>query len=437
MNRPSTAQLTDHYELTMLEAARRSGVAHRRATFELFTRRLPKGRRYGVVGGIGRVLDAIEDFRFGAEELGFLRDRGFLGPATVDWLAEYRFTGTLLAYAEGDLYFPLSPVVRIEATFGEAVVLETLLLSILNHDSAIAAAAARMVEAARGRPLIEMGGRRTHEAAAVAAARMAYLCGFASSSNLEAGRRHGVPTQGTAAHAFTLAHRDEREAFAAQVAAAGPGTTLLVDTFDTAQGIRNAVEVAGPGGPGAIRIDSGDPAEEARKARALLDELGATNTRIVVTGDMDEYTIEELVADGAPIDGYGVGTRLVTGSGHPTAGFVYKLVAIEDEDGGVRDVAKTSVGKGNAGGVKDAYRTYDPADGFVTGEHLVRAGERPAFADGRARQRPCIVEGEVVWRPTNDEIRATHRAALAELRPLDRSTTAGPPLLTATLQEAP
>jgi nicotinate phosphoribosyltransferase len=293
-----------------------------------------------------------------------------------------------------------------------------------------------MVEAADGRPLIEMGGRRTHEDAAVAAARIAFLCGFASTSNLEAGRRHGVPTRGTAAHAFTLAHDDELEAFKAQIAAAGSDTTLLVDTFDTPQGIRNAVDAAGPQ-LGAIRIDSGDPADEARNARTLLDELGATKTRIVVTGDMDEYTIEDLVADGAPIDGFGVGTRLVTGSGHPTAGFVYKLVAIERADGTIRDVAKTSIGKVNAGGVKDAYRSFHPTTGFAGGEHLVLAGARPSFDGGRALQQPYVVDGEVVRRPTNDEIRAHHRAATSELRPLDRSTTAGPPLLVATLQEDP
>jgi nicotinate phosphoribosyltransferase len=435
----STALETDHYELTMLEAARRSGVADKRTAFELFTRRLPQGRRFGVVGGIGRLVDAIEDFRFGDDELAFLRDAAFLAPDTVDWLAAYRFTGDLHAYAEGDLYFPHSPVLRIEATFAEAVILETLLLSILNHDSAIAGAAARMVVAAEGRPLIEMGGRRTHEQAAVSAARIAYLCGFASSSNLEAGRRHGVPTQGTAAHAFTLAHDDELEAFRAQVAAAGPATTLLVDTYDTPTGIRRAVEVAGPE-LGAVRIDSGDPQQEAERARALLDELGASSTRIVVTGDMDEYTIEELVSSGAPIDGYGVGTRLVTGSGHPTAGFVYKLVAIEDDDGvTMRPVAKTSVGKGNAGGVKRAFRTFDPTTGFATGEHLVPAGALPSFDGGLAHHRelqvPVILGGAVVWRPTNDEIRVHHRRAIDELRPLDRTTTAGPPVLTATLQE--
>ena len=437
MNQAATTALqTDHYELTMLEAARTSGVADRRAVFELFTRRLPKGRRFGVVGGIGRVLEAIERFTFGDDELRWLHRQGFLHTDTLDWLGRYRFTGNLHAYAEGDLYFPHSPVLRVEATFGEAVILETVLLSIVNHDSAVAGAAARMVVAAGGRPLIEMGGRRTHEDAAVSAARTAYLCGFASTSNLEAGRRYAIPTRGTAAHAFTLAHDDELEAFRAQVRAAGPGTTLLVDTFDTHQGVRNAVEAAGPA-LGAIRLDSGDPAEEARRARAQLDELGATSARIVVTGDMDEYTIEELVADDAPIDGFGVGTRLVTGSGHPTAGFVYKLVAIEtDARGTMREVAKTSVGKTNAAGAKDAYRSFDPATGFATGEHLVPAGALPSFDGGRALQLPYLLDGEVVRRPSNDEIRAFHRRVIeTELSPLDRSTAAGPPVLTATLQE--
>jgi nicotinate phosphoribosyltransferase len=441
MNPPptgSTALLTDHYELTMLEAARRSGVADKRATFELFTRHLPEGRRYGVVGGIGRLTDAIERFTFGDDELAFLRSTGALADDTLDHLAAYRFRGTLKAYAEGELFFPHSPVLTVEATFGDGVILETLLLSILNHDAAIAGAASRMVTAADGRPLIEMGGRRTHEQAATAAARTAYLCGFASTSNLEAGRRYGIPTQGTAAHAFTLAHADERAAFAAQVAAAGPNTTLLVDTYDTEQGIRYAVEAAGPQ-LGAIRIDSGDPADEATKARKLLDDLGATDTRIVVTGDMDEYTIEELVSCGAPIDGFGVGTRLVTGSGHPTSGFVYKLVAIEDDDDptAMRPVAKRSTGKVNVGGAKTAFRILDDdAHGHAVDERFTTTGQRPDGAH-RPLQVDVIVDGQTVHRPTNAEVRAHHQRALAELRPLDRTTNAGPPVFTATPLEEP
>ena len=277
----STALLTDHYELTMVQAALHDGVGDDRAAFEVFSRHLPEGRQYGVVSGLGRLLDAVERFRFGPEEIAFLRERAFLDDATLAWLADFRFSGTITAYREGELYFPYSPVLTVESTFAEAVLLETLVLSILNHDSAVASAAARMVDVAGGRPLIEMGSRRTDSDAAVAAARAACLVGFASTSNLEAGRRHGVPTAGTAAHSFTLAHRSEEDAFRSQLTSLGVGTTLLVDTYDTPAAIRMAVALAGElgaSGPGAIRLDSGDLTREAPAARALLDELGAVDT---------------------------------------------------------------------------------------------------------------------------------------------------------------
>jgi putative nicotinate phosphoribosyltransferase len=415
MSRPSLALHTDHYELTMLEGAVRSGIAHHHAVFEVFTRRLPPGRRYGVFAGLGRVLDAVEGFRFGDEELTFLRERGFLDELTLEWLSEYRFSGSIDAYREGELYFPGSPVLTVEAPFGEAVILETLILSIINHDSAIASAGARMVEAAGSRPLIEMGSRRTHEVAAVAAARAAFISGFASTSNLEAGRRYGIPTVGTVAHAFILAHRSEREAFEAQVSAYGPNTTLLVDTFDVEQGIRNAVAAAGPE-LGAIRIDSGDLAVVTRGARALLDELGATKTKIVVSGDMDEYSIASL-AD-SPIDSFGVGTSLVTGSGAPTAGFVYKLVAIADSpdpDAPVRSVAKRSPGKFAIGGRKDAWRVMDE-EGTAFGE-LITTTPGPPTGSCRLLQLPVMRAGESIHSASLDEIRSHCLAVRRELAP--------------------
>ena len=228
------------------------------------------------------------------------------------------------------------------------MLLETLTLSILNHDSAIASAAARMVTAARGRPILEMGSRRTHEAAAIAASRAAYLAGFVATSNLEAGRRYGVPTSGTSAHAFTLLHKSEIEAFQAQIDAFGTDTTLLVDTYDITQGIRNAVAAAGPR-LRAIRIDSGDLDVMATGARELLDELGAHDTKIVVSGDLDEFSIAALAA--APVDIYGAGTAVVVGSGAPTAQLVYKLVEVEG-----RPVAKRSEHKGTTGGRKVSVR---------------------------------------------------------------------------------
>jgi nicotinate phosphoribosyltransferase len=383
----STALLTDHYELTMLASALRDGTARRRCVFEVFARRLPEGRRYGVVAGIGRLLDAVADFRFTDDQLDFLAGAGIVDADTRRWLAGYRFTGRIDGYREGELYFPGSPVVTVEAPFAEAVVLETLTLSVLNHDCAIASAAARMVTAADGRPLIEMGSRRSHEVAAVAAARAAYLAGFAATSNLAAGQWYGVPTAGTAAHAYTMLHDSEEAAFRAQVDALGLGTTLLVDTYDIAQGIRTAIEVAGTG-LGAVRIDSGDLAELARQSRALLDSLGADKTRIVLSGDLDEYAIAALAA--APVDAYGVGTAVVTGSGAPTAGMVYKLVEVDG-----RPVAKRSEHKVTHGGRKFAVRRHKPT-GTAT-EEVICSGGPPAPRDGdRALQVPLLRDGERV-----------------------------------------
>lgn len=399
----STALHTDHYELTMLEAAIAAGTAGEPATFEVFTRSVPAGRRFGVFAGLGRLLDLLEDFRFGADELRWLEEARVVGTRTLDWLSSYRFAGDISAYAEGELYTGGSPVLTVEGTFGESVLLETLVLSVLNHDSAVAAAASLIVDAAAGRPLIEMGSRRTDSEAAVASARAAYLAGFDSSSNLEAGRRYAVPTAGTAAHAFVQSFADERSAFVAQVAAAGPATTLLVDTFDTEQGIRNAVEVAGPG-LGAVRIDSGDLAAEAARARSLLDALGATGARVIITGDLDDAKIRGL--RDAPVDGYGAGTSVVTGLGAPTAGFVYKLAAMSG-----RPVHKLSPGKQTVGGRKWAWRI--PAEA----QELVGLAAGAAPDGGRALQSCVVKSGERVPGPTLAESRGHHRRAVAELPP--------------------
>ncbi len=349
----SSALYTDRYELTMLDAALRSGRHDRESVFEVFARRLPDGRRFGVVAGTGRLLELIQEFRFGDTELAWLRDHKVVSDDALGWLSDYRFRGSMSGYREGELYFPGSPILIVEGSFAEAVILETLILSVLNYDSAVASAAARMRAAADGRPLAEMGSRRTGEHAAVAAARAAFIVGFAATSNLEAGRRWGVPTMGTAAHSFTLLHDTEREAFEAQVAALGSSTTLLVDTYDVHTAVALAVEVAGTD-LGAVRIDSGDLPTVVAAVREQLDSLGATKTRITVTNDLDEYTIAALRA--APVDSYGVGTSVVTGSGHPAAGFVYKLVARTDDDGRWVSVAKKSPDKASVGGRKFAAR---------------------------------------------------------------------------------
>ena len=406
------ALLTDQYELTMLQGALRSGAAQRRSVFEVFTRRLPEGRRYGVVAGTGRVLEAAQAFRFDEAQLAFLDRAGVVDRATVDWLADYRFRGSISGYREGECYFPGSPIMTVEGTFAECVLLETLILSVLNHDSAIAAAASRMVSAAGGRPCIEMGSRRTHEDAAVASARAAYLAGFASTSNLEAGFRYGVPTVGTAAHAFTLVHDSELDAFQTQVATLGKGTTLLVDTYDVAEAVRIAVEVAGPD-LGAVRLDSGDLLWMAHRVRKQLDELGARNTKIVVTSDLDEYAIAALAV--APVDAYGVGTQLVVGSGAPTSSMVYKLVARAlsgEPDAPLLPVAKKSPGKPSLGGRKHAYRRID--EDAVATEEVIATRPRPEL--GRPLIAPLMVEGEIVEPVgTLAEARVLHQQSLAQL----------------------
>jgi nicotinate phosphoribosyltransferase len=417
------ALLTDRYELTMVAAALADGTADRDCVFEVFARRLPHGRRYGVVAGTGRLLEQLPSFRFGDAELTALREQGLTDPRLLDWLAGFRFSGDVDGYAEGELFFPGSPVLTVRAPFAEGVLLETLVLSVLNHDSAIASAAARMVGAACERPCIEMGSRRTHEQAAVAAARAAHLVGFVASSNLEAGRRYGVPTTGTSAHAFTLLHDDESAAFRAQVGTLGVGTTLLVDTYDVAKGIATAVEVAGPQ-LGAIRLDSGDLPTLASAARRQLDDLGATGTRIIVTSDLDEYAIAGLMA--APVDGYGVGTSLVTGSGAPTAGMVYKLV----ERDGV-PVAKRSEGKNSVGGRKSAVRRHD-ADGTATAE-VVSSGTVEPRAGDRQLVVPLVRGGEVVAPSSpSDALTAAvahHRRVREALPPEAWALSRGEPVL--------
>jgi nicotinate phosphoribosyltransferase len=402
-----TALFTDRYELTMLESALQDGSADRRCVFEVFARRLPDGRRYGVVAGTARALDAIRDFRFEMPTLARLRADGVIGSAAFEFLRDFRFAGDVDGYPEGELYFPYSPLLTVSGTFAEAVVLETVVLSVLNHDVAVASAAARMVTAAAGRPIIEMGSRRTHEHAAVAAARAAYLAGFASTSNLAAQHRFGVPTAGTAAHAFTLLHDDEAPAFRAQIASMGVDTTLLVDTYDITRGIDTAIEVAGPK-LGAIRIDSGDLSVLARQARAQLDGLGATGTRIVVSGDLDEFSIAALAA--APVDAYGAGTAVVTGSGAPTAGLVYKLVEVDG-----RPVAKRSESKSSLGGRKTAYRRHKPT-GTALEEVLAVGTEIPLDAHDRLLQCPLMRAGKPVDElPDLERSRAYLRQALVTL----------------------
>lgn len=425
----TTSLLTDHYELTMLQAALASGTAHRRCTFEVFTRRLPAGRRYGVLAGTGRFLEGLQSFRFDDEDLSFLASRNVVNAQTLKYLENFRFTGNIRGYVEGEIFFPYSPVVQVEATFAEACVLETYLLSILNYDSAVASAASRMTAAAGHRPCIEMGSRRAHERAAVSAARAAAIAGFTATSNLEAGKRYGLHTLGTSAHAFTLLYDSEREAFEAQLQSLGARTTLLADTYDVENAVRLGVELAGEE-LGGVRLDSGDLVASAQRVRELLDSLGNHNTKITVTSDLDEYAIASLAA--APVDSYGVGTRLVTGSGAPTSAMVYKLVERENTAGELEPVAKTSVGKRSLGGAKQAARRHNSL-GIATAE-LIGTGNNPAALENtRDLIRDFVVSGELLPGFTGEEAVRTatkrHSASLAELPESARRLSEGEPVI--------
>ncbi|MFC2620594.1 MAG: nicotinate phosphoribosyltransferase, partial [Pauljensenia sp.] len=337
----------------------------------------------------------------------WLSSQGIISEEAASFLATWRFTGDMWGYAEGECYFPGSPLLTVEGSFADCTLLETLLLSILNHDCAVASAASRMTIAAHGRPCMDMGARRAHERAAVSAARAAIIGGFQGTSDLEAAKRYGIHAIGTAAHAFTLLHDSERDAFDSQVASLGAGTTLLVDTYDIAQGVVNAVEAARAAGGelGAVRLDSGDLVAQAFKVRGQLDAMGATSTKITVTSDLDEYAIAALGA--APVDSYGVGTRLVTGSGVPTAALVYKVVSREDASGAIVPVAKKSESKSTVGGRKVAGRVMGD-DGYASEELLLvgtsmEEGQKLLAERGaRPLQVPLVRQGVIdstAWSP--------------------------------------
>ncbi len=417
----STALFTDRYELTMVQAALKSGKASTPCVFETFARKLPDGRRFGVFAGSGRLIQALADFRFSPSELNFLEDEKVVDSQTLDFLADFKFSGNISGYREGELYFGNSPVLTVEATFAEGVMIETLLLSVLNYDSAVASAAARMRIAAGERYLAEMGARRANESAAVAAARAAYIAGFDASSNLEAHRTFGVPSMGTSAHSFTLLYDSEESAFRAQLDSMGTQTTLLVDTYDIESAVRSAVQLSS-GKVAAVRLDSGDLGSTAVKVRRLLDDMGARETKIVVTSDLDEYTIAALQA--APVDRYGVGTSLVTGSSHPTAGFVYKLVSHKSNNEWV-SVEKRSENKASKGGKK--FATREVKAGVANAELVGNP------TSGRELQSLIMTQGEQIEKLSAKELviqaRNHHRDVMNELPEAGRRLSQGDPVI--------
>lgn len=412
--------LTDLYELTMMAGYLATGMAHRRATFEVFVRKLPPGRAYLVFAGLEQAVLDLSRLAFAPEQIEALRAwPAFrdLDPAVVQALAAMRFEGDVWAIPEGTVVFPGETLVRVTAPLAQAQWIETLLLASLAYPTMVASKAARIVMVAGGRSLLEFGARRGHGPhAGLLAARAAYIAGFAATSLVEAAARLGIPASGTMAHSWIQAFPDESSAFAAFARVFGSSTTLLVDTFDTLEGVKHAAAIE-PAVP-AIRIDSGDLDDLSRRARAILDERGRAGTRIIVSGDLDEHGIARLVDAGAPIDGFGVGTELVTSRDAPALGMVYKLVELDGQG-----KYKLSSGKKTYPMAKQVYRRRDAA-GHFAGDLVTRADET---APGEPLLRPVILGGKPAGRlPSLDEIRQHCRQQLAALPDRLRALGASP-----------
>jgi nicotinate phosphoribosyltransferase len=320
---------TDLYELTMAAAFQAEGRADVVVTFDLFVRTLPPERDYLVVAGTETALDRVEAFRYDDESIAYLASLELFPAAFLDLLGHFRFSGEVRAVAEGELVLAGEPILTVTAPVIEAQVLETLLINTVGFETMVASKAARVVQAAGGRAVVDFSARRDHGTdAALRAARASYIGGATATSLVEAARRYGIPPSGTMAHSYVMAHASEVEAFASFLTLYGDRTVLLVDTYDTPEGTRRAVAAMDATGVRArgVRLDSGDLATLAREARAILDAGGYPDVQVLASGDLDEYRVDRLVAQGAPIDAFGVGTRLGTSSDAPYLGMVYKLV---------------------------------------------------------------------------------------------------------------
>lgn len=395
--------LTDLYELTMAAGYVQAGKTCEIATFELFIRHLPRRRGFVIAAGLAQAVEYLLELSFSPEEIEYLRGLPqFSGApgAFFELLRELRFTGDLWAAPEGSPIFPGEPVLTIRAPIVQAQIAETYLLATIGYQTLVATKAARIVETARGRAVIEFGTRRAHSPqAGVLAARAAYIGGCIGTSNTLAGMKFGVPVYGTAAHSWIQSFPDELEAFRQLQRLLGPATVYLVDTYDTVEGARKAASLGPP--LWGVRLDSGDLLELSRQVRRILDEAGLRQARIMASGDLNEYKIGELVRANAPIDAFGVGTELVTSADAPTLGAVYKLVELES-DGLRRFTAKLSEDKATLPGAKQVYR-------FADGDLMACAWE-PAPPEGEPLLRPVISAGRLVA-PLPDAATARARAA--------------------------
>ncbi|WP_144510129.1 nicotinate phosphoribosyltransferase [Bacillus sp. FJAT-22090] len=379
---------TDLYQINMVETYWKDGIHNKKAVFEMYFRKLPFGNGYSLFAGLQRIIEFIESFGFSESDIAYLREEGHYSEEYLEYLRNLKFTGTIRSMKEGELVFANEPILQIEAPLAEAQLIETALLNIVNFQTLIATKASRIKHVIEDGTAMEFGTRRAHEFdAAIWGTRAAYIGGLSGTSNVRAGKLFGIPVVGTHAHAMVQAYLDEYVAFT-KYASAHKDCIFLVDTYDTLRsGVPNAIRVAKEFGDKinfiGIRLDSGDMAYLSKEARKMLDEAGFTNAKISASNDLDEYTIMNLKAQGARIDNWGVGTKLITAYDQPALGAVYKLVSIEAENGEMVDTIKISANpeKVTTPGRKRIYRIINNVNGHAEGDYIALAHENPQEED--------------------------------------------------------
>ncbi len=380
----SLALHTDLYQINMAESYWADGIHNRKAVFELYFRKLPFGNGYAIFAGLERMLEYLRDFRFSQSDIEYLREEVGYKEDFIDYLKNIRFTGNMYSMVEGELVFANEPIVRIEAPLVEAQLIETALLNIVNYQTLIATKASRIKQIVKDEMAMEFGTRRAHEMdAAIWGTRAAFIGGFASTSNVRAGKLFNIPVAGTHAHALVQAYKNDYDAFHAY-AKRHRNCVFLVDTYNTLKsGVPTAIKVAKELGDKinfiGIRLDSGDIAFLSKEARRMLDEAGFPNAKIVVSNDLDEYTILNLKAQGARVDMWGIGTKVITAYDQPALGAVYKMVAIENAEGQLEDTIKISANaeKVSTPGLKNVYRIIDQKNGKAEGDYITMHDENP------------------------------------------------------------
>ncbi|WP_043934314.1 nicotinate phosphoribosyltransferase [Bacillus sp. EB01] len=439
----SYALHTDLYQINMVETYWRDGIHNRKAAFELFFRKLPFGNGYAVFAGLEKIIEYVKGFRFSEEDIDYLRNEVGYAEDFLDYLKDLRFTGRIRSVQEGELVFGNQPLVRVDTTLAEAQLLETALLNIVNYQTLIATKASRIKQVIKDEIAMEFGTRRAHEFdAAIWGTRAAYIAGFDGTSNVRAGKKFGIPVAGTHAHSMVQAYRDDYTAFK-KYAETHKDCTFLVDTYDTLRsGVPAAIRVAEEMGDrinfGGIRLDSGDLAYLSKEARRMLDDAGYKDAKIFASSDLDENTILHLKAQGARIDSWGIGTKLITAFDQAALGAVYKIVSIEDENGVMRDTIKISSNpeKVTTPGLKRVYRIINNTNGYSEGDYITMEDENPQN-EGRLKmfhpthtyiskfvtnftareiQKDVFVDGELVYEvPCLEETREFLRSNLAEI----------------------